>query len=78
MESTWAERAALAIQRAYNIAREEGKTGDEIVKAIDAAYPFGERAMHPYKMWLKVRRRILSKLGLYQAKKPKATGEFFQ
>ena len=26
--------------------------GAELLKRISAAYPFGERAMHPYKIWL--------------------------
>ena len=30
----------------------EGKTEKEIRKALKDAYPFGERAMHPYKIWL--------------------------
>lgn len=30
----------------------------EILDAIDAAYPFGQRTMHPYKQWL-VERRLL-------------------
>ena len=34
-------------------------TPDEAKKAISAAYPFGERAMHPYKIWLsEVRNQI--------------------
>lgn len=27
-------------------------TPDEAKKAVSDAYPFGERAMHPYKIWL--------------------------
>lgn len=30
----------------------EGKSREEVRKIISAAYPFGERAMLPYKMWL--------------------------
>jgi hypothetical protein len=29
-------------------------------KIIDAAYPFGERAMWPYKAWLKARKKYLA------------------
>ncbi len=29
-------------------------------KAIDAVYPFGERAYYPYKAWLKARRAYLA------------------
>lgn len=32
---------------------------DERVKAVKAAYPFGERRYHPYKMWLKAQRQYL-------------------
>ena len=28
-------------------------------QAIAAAYPFGEREHHPYKQWLKARKRVL-------------------
>lgn len=31
--------------------------------AIDAAYPFGARRWHPYKVWLKERRKYLVKFG---------------
>lgn len=30
-------------------------------KAVSAAYPFGERRMHPYKMWLKAQRKYLAR-----------------
>lgn len=36
---------------------------DERMKIVDAAYPFGERAMWPYKMWLKARRQYLARYG---------------
>lgn len=35
----------------------------ERMKIVDAAYPFGERSMFPYKMWLKARRQYLGKFG---------------
>ena len=31
--------------------------------AIDAAYPFGERAYSPYKTWLRARREYLCRFG---------------
>lgn len=31
--------------------------------AVDAAYPFGERRWHPYKIWLQERRKYLMKFG---------------
>jgi hypothetical protein len=30
---------------------------------VDAAYPFGERAHYPYKVWCKVRRNYLMRYG---------------
>lgn len=30
-------------------------------KAVDSAYPFGERAHHPYKVWLAARKRYLAR-----------------
>lgn len=36
---------------------------DERMKIVDAAYPFGERKMWPYKMWLKARRAYLARFG---------------
>lgn len=35
----------------------------ERVKAIDAAYPFNERAHWPYKAWLRARKAYLAKFG---------------
>lgn len=34
-------------------------TLEERIKALKDAYPFGERAHHPYKMWLKAQRQYL-------------------
>ncbi len=36
----------------------------KIAKAIDAAYPFGERAYHPYKAWLAVRKEFFARHNL--------------
>ncbi len=33
-----------------------------LLKLIDAAYPFGQRAMHPYKCWLKERAAVRARL----------------
>jgi hypothetical protein len=50
MKSNWREHSRKVIQRVL----EETKGQDEktIRKALTDAYPFGERAMHPYKIWL--------------------------
>ena len=36
-------------------------TFEQRKKAYFDAYPWGERRMHPYKMWLKAQRRYLSR-----------------
>ena len=41
----------------------ESATLQERTAAIDAAYPFGERAYSPYKTWLAARRGYLSRYG---------------
>ncbi len=33
-----------------------------LIAEVDAAYPFGERAMHPYKQWLAERRLLIAAL----------------
>jgi len=46
---TWREHASPIIAKV--IANNKGKTPQEIKKALYAAYPYGERARHPYKIW---------------------------
>lgn len=58
----WQLAAELAIREAHE-ALPENATLAERKAAIDAAYPFGPRKYHPYKMWLKQRRAYLSKYG---------------
>lgn len=41
-------------------------TPEEKRKAVEAAYPFGERAMHPYKIW---RKRVQFHLGPSERKR---------
>lgn len=62
MSITWAQRAADVIYASLRASA--GKPAIERVAAVDAAYPFGERAHHPYKQWLQVRRQILFQNGL--------------
>lgn len=45
----------------------------ERIKAIDAAYPFGQRAYSPYKTWLRERRRYLVQHGYVPRTPPKDT-----
>lgn len=51
MESRWRKIAAPIIARVLK--ESEGKTEAEIKAALSAAYPFGPREYHPYKIWLK-------------------------
>jgi hypothetical protein len=40
-------------------------------KQIDTAYPFGFRANHPYKAWLKARKSVFISLGIIEPKPSK-------
>lgn len=57
MSSKWAAISLEVIRRAA--AGSKGRTQVEVMRDVDAAYPFGERAYHPYQMWLKVRRAYI-------------------
>lgn len=46
---TWREHARPIIAKV--LADNKGKTDKEIRVALRDAYPYGERAMHPYKIW---------------------------
>ena len=46
---TWREHCGPIIAKI--LADNKGKTEKEIKKALQNAYPYGERAMHPYKVW---------------------------
>ena len=63
---SWRKRSAAVL----NALRPqlEGLDHEEQRKAISAAYPFGERAMHPYKVWLSECRVQFPHL--YPAKQP--------
>lgn len=49
MARTWRDSAKPII--AEVIKENTGKTEKEIRKALREAYPYGERALHPYKIW---------------------------
>lgn len=49
-EKTWRDLARPIIQGV--ISDTKGLSEKEIKAAIRDAYPFGERAYHPYKIWL--------------------------
>lgn len=50
--SRWRERAAHVIAETLADCRAKGLDERATRKALRDAYPFGERAMHPYKIWL--------------------------
>lgn len=50
MAKSWRDRARPII--AEVLAENAGKADEEIRKALREAYPWGERAMQPYKIWL--------------------------
>ena len=63
----WAEGAYRAI-RAVIEAMPDGEAPADTLARVDAAYPFGERAMFPYKMWLRDRAVLMVALGLREGK----------
>lgn len=62
--STWSESAHTVMLTTLIECDRAGMSKAETAQAIDAAYPFGERARHPYKAWLKVRKSFFAQHGL--------------
>lgn len=58
--SRWRARAREVIDASMSATI--GKPDSERIAAIDAAYPFGPREHHPYKMWLIERRRAIASM----------------
>lgn len=69
-KSQWREKAASVIREVIN----EVGTEDEkaLKKALREAYPFGPKAMHPYKIWLD---EIKVQTGQKETKAPKRVTE---
>lgn len=59
---SWKDQAHAAILR-VNDTLPAGVSLAERVKAVDAAYPFGEKAYWPYKAWLRERKAYLGRYG---------------
>lgn len=57
-ESRWRNESAEVIA-AVLAALPPGSTTVEKRKAVSAAYPFGPRAHHPYRIWYSEVRRVL-------------------
>lgn len=48
----WRTKSRSVILAALKDGRAAGLEGKALEKHVSAAYPFGERAMFPYKVWL--------------------------
>ncbi len=70
-ESHWRIAARKAIQKA--ISDSAGKSEKEVRKAISDAYPFGERARYPYKIWLDEVKAQTKKQIVQYRQRPKPT-----
>lgn len=66
----WAKQAYYAIMEVHRALPENTDLSARI-KAVDAAYPFGQREMFPYKQWLKVRADYLMNFGYVKRSKPR-------
>ena len=71
--SHWRDRAEHVIKKALAGAEAQGLDEKAALALVDRRYPFGERAYHPYQMWLKVRRELVPSLKVKQAEKARKT-----
>ena len=62
-QSFWRQQARLAITEATKDLPSDCDPAER-KQTVDAAYPFGPRKYHPYKMWLIERRAYLAEFGL--------------
>ena len=69
--SRWRNHAEHVIKAALAEAEAQGLDEKATLALVDIKYPFGERAYHPYQMWLKVRRELVPSLRAKQAEKVK-------
>lgn len=58
--SHWRLRSRVVIREVMD--RMKGQDPKEIRKAVSKAYPFGERSMWPYKLWLEEVRRAMKEV----------------
>lgn len=68
--SRWRLAARRAIQKAIASLPPDCDRS-QLKKAIDQAYPFGEREYYPYKVWLDERSKTFYELGILQAQPDK-------
>lgn len=57
MTTTWRDIAKQVIQQALAEAKAQGLDFNATKTYVNARYPFGERAYHPYKIWLSEMKR---------------------
>lgn len=62
--NTWATTARAVMAKTLLDCQAASMTPEATAKAIDAAYPFGDRSHHPYKVWLRERKEFFSRHGL--------------
>jgi hypothetical protein len=55
----WKNHARAVILDVMKTALADGLDRANLIKRIDAAYPFGERKNYPYQAWLEVKRSLL-------------------
>lgn len=62
--SKWGDISRAVMISSLIESEKQGLSPEETAMAIDAAYPFGERSHHPYKVWLNERKLFFAKHGL--------------
>ena len=77
IRNSWLKDAEEIMTRVLIRCQKEGKSPEETLEAIDAAYSWGARANHPYKQWLKARKRFRKQLGLIKEPEPNFLGTIF-
>lgn len=74
----WAERAVAALTASMRVYPEAWESGGVALKrAINAAYPFGTRKRHPYKVWCAVVREITGIESLHRRRDQDAGAALF-
>lgn len=61
-ESKWKRAARRIIGETLREARRQGLDAQATIKAVEQAYPWGERRNHAYQCWLAVRKQMLGDL----------------
>jgi hypothetical protein len=62
--SRWRIHSAQVINEAIRAGKAASECSSDIRKRVDAAYPFGMRQYHPYRIWLSARREAFAFHGL--------------